>query len=211
MPACASIGMRSMALLEDRLEMLEVLGQLVEAEILGDAVHAPGLGHRLEGAEQQLAGILLVVGAFVRHPQHRQVARQAGDRLGDDVEMLAGVQRHGDADRAGELARPHAGAVHDDVGSDGALLGHRRRRRGPCSTTMRVDLDALEDARAALRGRPWRAPAWCCRVRLAVLRQVHAADRRRRRSRCGQRSLDLGRRAITSTSRPKLAPSRRRA
>ena len=68
MPAVASIGMRRIAHLEDRLEMGDILGQLVEAEILGDAVHAPGLGDRLEGAEHHLAGVLLVVGAFVGHP-----------------------------------------------------------------------------------------------------------------------------------------------
>ena len=60
--------------------MVEVLRQLVEAEILGNAVHAPRLGHRLEGAEQHLAGILLVVGALVGHPQHRQPA--AGPAIG---------------------------------------------------------------------------------------------------------------------------------
>ena len=60
--------------------MVHVLRQLVEAEILRNAVHAPGLGHRLEGAEHHLAGVLLVVGAFVGHAQHRQAA-EAGDRL----------------------------------------------------------------------------------------------------------------------------------
>ena len=79
---------------EDRLEMREILRQLVEAEILGDAGHAPRLGDRLEGAEHHLAGVFLVVGALVRHAQHRQ-ARQPGDRLGDEIEMLAGVQRDG--------------------------------------------------------------------------------------------------------------------
>jgi hypothetical protein len=72
--------------------MLEILGQLVELESFGDAVHAPGLGLGLEGAEHHLAGIFLVVGAFVGHAQHGQAGRP-GDRLGDDVEMLAGVQR----------------------------------------------------------------------------------------------------------------------
>ena len=63
---------------QHRLEMVHVLGQLVEAEVLGDAVHAPGLGVGLEGAQQQLAGVLLVVGALVGIAQHRQVGRQAG-------------------------------------------------------------------------------------------------------------------------------------
>ena len=58
--------------------MVDILGQLVEAEILRDAGHAPGLGHRLEGAEHHLAGVLLVVGAFVRHPQHRQARGTPG-------------------------------------------------------------------------------------------------------------------------------------
>ena len=59
--------------LQDRLEMVEVLRQLVEAEILGDAVHAPGLRLRLEGADQQLAGVLLVVGAGVHVAQTGRV------------------------------------------------------------------------------------------------------------------------------------------
>ena len=73
--------------------MLEILGQGIEAEILGNAPVAPRLGVGLEAAEQQLAGILLVVGALVAHEQHGQVARQLGDGLGDDVEMLGRVQR----------------------------------------------------------------------------------------------------------------------
>ncbi len=76
--------------------MVEILGQAVEAEILGDAGHAPGLGLGLEGAEHHLAGVGLVIGAFVGHPQHRQVA-EARDRFGDEVEMLAGMQRQRDA------------------------------------------------------------------------------------------------------------------
>ena len=63
---------------------------------------AQGLALRLEGAEQQLAGVLLVVGAIVGVAQHRQVGRQPGERLGDDVEMLAGLQRDADAGRRPE-------------------------------------------------------------------------------------------------------------
>jgi hypothetical protein len=62
-------------LFQDRLEMVEILRQLVETEILGNAAHSPGLRHRLEGAEQHLAGVFLVIGALVRHPQHRQRGR----------------------------------------------------------------------------------------------------------------------------------------
>ncbi len=71
--------------------MVEILGQRVEAEILADALHAPGLGLGLEGAQHHLARILLVIGAFVGHPQHRQVA-QPLDGFGHEVEVLAGMQ-----------------------------------------------------------------------------------------------------------------------
>ena len=53
--------------LEDRLEVVEILGKLVELEVLGD--RAPGFGHRFEGAEQHLASVLLVVRALVGNAQ----------------------------------------------------------------------------------------------------------------------------------------------
>ncbi len=162
--------------------MVEVLGQLVEAEVLADALHAPGLRHRLEGAEQDLARVLLVVGAFLGDPQHREPL-EAGDRLGDDVEVLAGVERQGHAVPRGEIAAPHAAAVHHDVGGDVALrlaglpvdagdaaagAGHRRHLH---LSTMR----APRVARAL--GERQRDVG---RVGLAVRRQVHAGRRRRR-------------------------------
>ncbi len=104
MPASASMGIRLHGRLEDRLEMVEILGQLVELEVLGDAVHAPGFATRLERAQQDLARVFLVIGAFVRHAQDRQLL-QPVDRLGHDVEMLAGLQRHVDAQ---PCARPRA-------------------------------------------------------------------------------------------------------
>ena len=58
---------------QHRLEVLVVVGKLVEAEILRDSVHAPGLRLRLEGAEQDLARVLLVIGAAVVVAQHGQV------------------------------------------------------------------------------------------------------------------------------------------
>ena len=94
---------------QHRLEVLVVVGQLVEAEILGDSVHAPGLRLRLEGAEQDLARVLLVIGAAVVVAQHGQVRRHTLEGVRHHVEVLAGVERHVDADRGRELARPHAG------------------------------------------------------------------------------------------------------
>ena len=162
--------------------MLEVLRQLVEAEIFADAVHAPGLGHRLEGAEHHLAGVFLVVGALVRHAQHRQ-PRQARDRLGDQVEMLAGMQRDVDAGHGAELARPHAGAVDDDVGLDRALLAALRPGDAGDAAVLLVDrgdLHALDDLRAALPRAFGQRHGDVGRIALAVERQVHGADHVRR-------------------------------
>jgi hypothetical protein len=99
---------------EDRLEMLEILGQRVELEILGDAGHAPGLGARLEGAQHHLAGVGLVIGAFVGNPQDGQVA-EALDRFRHKIEMLAGMKRQRHARPRGKVAAPHAAAIDDDV------------------------------------------------------------------------------------------------
>ncbi len=104
-------------LFQNGFEMVEIFRQLVEAEIVGNVVQTPRLGVRLEGPEQHLARVFLVVGALVRHPQHRQ-AFEAVDGFGDDVEMLAGMERHGCADHLPDRMAPHARAVHDDVGLD---------------------------------------------------------------------------------------------
>ena len=79
---------------QNRFEVVVVFRQRVEAEVLRDALHAPRLGHRLEAAHENLAGIFLVVRAFVLHAQHRQVRRHAFQRLGHDVKVFGGVQRH---------------------------------------------------------------------------------------------------------------------
>ena len=154
--------------------MVHVLGQAVEAEGLGDAVHAPGLGHGLEGADQELAGVLLVVGAFVGDAQHRQVARHLGQRLGDDVEVLGRVQRHRDAHRGGELARPHAGGEDDGRGRDGSLVGHHADRPALLDQDA-LDLDALDDPGAALARTLGEGLRGVDRVGLPILGQEHAA------------------------------------
>ncbi len=104
---------------EDRFEVIEILGQLVEFEILGDAVYGPGFGVGLKRAQQHLARVFLVIGTFIGHPQDGQLG-QSGDRLGHDVEMLAGVQRDIHAGHAAHLMTPHARAVHDHVAGHGA-------------------------------------------------------------------------------------------
>ena len=172
MPAVARIGRRAVALSRIGSKWSMSSGRLSKQKAW-DAVHAPGLGHRLEGADQELAGVLLVVGALVGDPQHRQVTRHLGQRLGDDVEMLGRVQRHRDAD-GGQLARPHAGGEHDGRGGDRALLGHHADR--PALLDQDADLDALDDAGAALARTLGEGLGGVDRVGLAVLGQEHAAD-----------------------------------
>ena len=156
--------------------MVEILGKLVEAEILADALHAPGLGHRLEGAEQDLARVLLVVGAFLGDPEHREPL-EAGDRLGDDVEVLAGVERQGHAVPRGEITAPHAAAVHHQVGGDVALgLARLPVDAGdaPVGAGHRRHLHLLDDARAPRPRALGERQRDIARVRLSIRRQMHA-------------------------------------
>jgi len=51
------------------------------------------------------------------------VSASSPSGLGDDVEVLAGLQRHVDPDLGRELAGPDAGGQHHGLGLDAALLG----------------------------------------------------------------------------------------
>ena len=164
--------------LEDRLEMVDILGELVKLEIGGDPVHAPGLGHRLEGAEHHLAGVLLVIGAFVGHPQHRQ-RREPGVRLGDHVEMLAGVERHVGAEHPADRMAPHAGAVHHVVAGDCAGLAAALPGDAgdpPAGAGDPGDLHLFRHHRAALPGPLGEGLGDIPRIALPVQRQIDAAD-----------------------------------
>ena len=132
----------------DGLEVVPVLGQLVELEVLGDAVHAPGFGLLLEGAHEQLARVLLDVEARVLLAQRRGVGAQPRDRLGHDVEVLGGVERRVDARQPADLAAPHAAAVDDELRADVAVV--RRHARDPAAApAYGRDPGVLEDPRAA--------------------------------------------------------------
>ena len=161
--------------LEDRLEVVEVLGELVELEVLGD--RAPGFRHRLEGAEQHLARVLLVVGALVGHAQDGQGA-EIRDRLGDDVEVLAGLERDVRAEHPAEAPCPHAGAVDHVLAGDGAAV----LAPAPFDVGDAVALPAdprdghvLEHLRAALPGALRERQRDVRRVPLSVLRQPDGA------------------------------------
>ena len=57
--------------LEDRPDMIPVLGQRAEAEITGDLVHTPDLAPRFEEAGHDLPGLLLEVRVVARVAQSR--------------------------------------------------------------------------------------------------------------------------------------------
>ena len=160
---------------EDGLEVLRILGQRIEAEGLGDAAHAPGLGDGLEAADQQLAGIFLVIRTFVVDAQHREVRRHRRDRLGDDVEVLCGMQRDGDTGRTAEFARPHAGADDDGVRRDVAGFGVDTDR-APLLDPDACDLGVLEDLGAAHPRTAGEGLRGVDGVGLAVLADEDAAD-----------------------------------
>ena len=132
--------------------MLEILRQLAECEILRNAVERPRLGYRLESPQQQLAGVFLEVGAVVHVAHDRQVGAHPFHRVGDDVEVLAGLKRHVDADGEAEIACPDTRAVHD------RLCAHRpfpvsTPTARPCSTSTFVTAMF-----STIRAPPCRAP-----------------------------------------------------
>ena len=58
---------------ENWFEMLEVAGDFIKTKIVCYAVDTPGSGGAFEGTDQQLAGIVLVIGAGIVIAQHRKV------------------------------------------------------------------------------------------------------------------------------------------
>ena len=164
--------------LEDGGEVVPVLGQGVEHEVFTDAVHAPGLGLGLERADHHLARIRLVIGAFIRHPQHRQVTK-AFNRLGNQVEVFAGVQGQRHARLSRQITAPHAAAVHHHIRCDmarppGRLVIH------PGDPAIGLghagDLGMLENLCAAHPRALGQRHGDVGGVALAVQRQRHRAD-----------------------------------
>ena len=108
---------------KNRLEVIEAAGDFIEAEVFRDAVRTPGPGFGLEGADQQLARIVLVIGAGVVIPHDRKARVQAFDGFEQGIVVLAGVQRHVDADGGRQVAGPHACAEDDAIGIDFTMRG----------------------------------------------------------------------------------------
>ena len=160
---------------KQRLEVLVVDGDLVEAEVLGDAVHAPGPRVRLEDADDQLARVVPEVRDGVVVPHDGQVRIESVDGIEPDVVVLAGMQRDVDADGGGQLPGPHAGAENDAVGVDVPLV------RGDADHTPAGGANGghrrlLDDPGAGGAGARGQRQRDVRRVRVAVAGNVQSAE-----------------------------------
>ena len=155
--------------------MLAVDGDFVEAEILGNAVHAPGPRVRFEDADDQLARVVPEVRDGVVVPHDGQVRVEALDRAEPDVVVLAGMQRDVDADGSGQLPGPHAGAEDDAVGVDVPLL-RGDADNAPPGGANGGHRHLLDDPGAGGAGTRSQRQGDVRRVRVAVAGDVQSAE-----------------------------------
>ncbi len=158
-------------ILHQDLELIPILGQQLEFEPVRNRRHVPRFGYRLEAAHHQAADLFLVIDEAVGIAHHRQVAVDAGDRPGDDVEMLGREQRHIDAGELAEFTRPLSRAIDHALAADLAFavlaaIAH-------ADDTAALDDDAahrraFDDARAAHAGTLGQRLGQVGRIRLAV-------------------------------------------
>ena len=110
--------------LHEDLEVFPVLIQQLKLERVWNLRRRhPRFGDRLEPTDDEPADFFLHVGVAVGVAQDRGHALHALDEFCDDVEVLCGVKGHGDAGHQADGVRPLSGAVDDDLGLDGALVG----------------------------------------------------------------------------------------
>ena len=170
------------------LERIPVVRQQLELEVLGYPATVaralqPRRGVGLEAAHQQPAHLFLEVDVAVGIAHHREVANDAGNHVGDDIEVLAREERHGHAHATAHLARPLAAAQHDDVGRDraGASLLVLPVERADAAPAVDVDqcrvgdAHAFEDLHAAVARALGERERQVGRIGLAVARQPYRA------------------------------------
>jgi hypothetical protein len=175
MPGVAQDGDALHCELEIRHHVIPVLRQMQKPVGLGRGTFAPWLRVRLEEPDQQLARVLLEVRADVRHAQNGKTGGEAGNRLGDHVEMLRAVQRHVHARVASQMPAPEAGAVHDELRVDVAA-GCRDANRPAALAADARDQYALDDARPALPRAFRQRERGIHRIAAPVFRQMDRAD-----------------------------------
>ena len=115
--------------------MIPVLVQQVEAEIGGQTIQRQALGIRFETPDQQSPDIVAGVETPVLVVQRGQMDAGAerlnfGDGLGQNVEMLAGIERHIGARHRRHLARPEPAGNNHLLGLDD-MVAHFNARYPP--------------------------------------------------------------------------------
>ena len=151
--------------------MVPVLVEQLELERVGQRVgRDPGLGVGLEAADHQPADLLLDVGVAVRVAQDREVPVDPVDLLGDHVEVLGRVQRHGHPAHRADRLGPLAGAVDHHLGLDVALVGADAGDL-PVLGQDAGDAGALADRDALVAGAPGQRGGQVGRVGPAVAGQ----------------------------------------
>ena len=157
------------------LELIPILAQQLELEPVRNRRHVPRLGYRLEATHHQAADLFLVIDESVGIAHHRQVAVDARDRTGDDVEMLGREQRYIDAGELAEFTRPLSCAIDQALAADLAFAvlpaiphagdisafdddaAHRRAFDDPCAAhagPFRQRLRQVGRVRLAVAGNP---------------------------------------------------------
>ena len=119
----------------------------------GIAVDVPRLGDRLESAHDDAADFFLEVDVAVGIADHRHVGRDAGDRLGDDVEVLGAIAAAPSTPASAPNSRAHWPAqltTHSQaIAPRSSPAVHSTPATRPLRASTPVDLHVLEDPRAA--------------------------------------------------------------
>ena len=138
---------------EDRLHVFHVGRQLLEGKTRRDRLpgRRPCLAGRLEAADQQLAGVLLVIDPLVGDGKNRGGAGESRHRLRHDVEVLRGVQRHRHVDALRQLMRPHSTGQQHALAGDVACAGAHADHAAVANQNI-LDRRVLERDGAALPG-----------------------------------------------------------
>ena len=103
------------------------------------------------------------------------MAWEVRDRFRDDVEVFRRVQRHGGPSFRAKFMRPHASAIHDDVGLD-VTEGPSNADGLAVFDHDPVDLGVFDDPRAAAPRAFRQRLCGVNRVGLAVFGQMHRAQ-----------------------------------
>ena len=119
-------GHASHRLFQIRRHAVPVRRQVTEGKVLRYALQLPRRAFGLEQADHQAGSFLAVVAVGGWIFEYRHPWRQILDRFGDQVVVLGRLIRNRHAVCTAQLARPHAGAVHDKVGLDISVHGPYR-------------------------------------------------------------------------------------